>query len=147
MVSKLKTTVIKYKKIIFILIALVFIVIIGLVINNQISKNDKPAKPATAQHNDKYQYRYLANDVSCQMLPTAPNATTTMKVCKGTIKVDDPNSKSSVSYDVRGSSHLYRNGTEIPIEQLSSLTSGSTMVSLTFYQGSKIVNNIAYIAD
>jgi hypothetical protein len=76
------------------------------------------------------QYTYVSSKVECKQLKPTPNATDTREFCFGTLKVIKDKTKETKEYQL-GAAHFYRSGTEVNIQELSTLPNNSK-VTLTF---------------
>ena len=134
-----------HKKIILVLIPFV---VIGIVL--LIMAQDEPKKiPKTSGRRPlnlpDYAYIYENSSVTCRRVAPQDNELPAYSICDGYLSVINKSTKKRIDFKITFASHLYKNGAELPLDQLNSLQKDKTKVALTFFDKEhKQLNGVNY---
>ncbi len=133
----------------YLLLVLIFLVIIAafIVAMNSSSDDSSGKKDSSNASTPEYSYVFISSNVSCKEVPAYPGAPNTLNTCSGDLNVKSKSGETS-TYQVTGSSHFYKDGSDTDLVQLNQLESGKSKIALTFFakEFGQGLNGIFYIS-
>jgi hypothetical protein len=132
----------------YLLLGLVILVVIAAFV---FAITDNSEDGSSKQNNSdastpEYSYLFISSNVSCKEVPAYPGAPNTLNTCSGDLNVKSKSGETS-TYKVTGSSHFYKNGSDVDLTQLNTLESGKSKLALTFFakEFGQGLNGIFYV--
>ena len=133
----------------YLLLGLVILVVIVAFIIPMIdnSDDDTSKQDGSNASTPEYSYVFVSSNVSCKEVPAYPDAPNTINTCSGDLNVKSKSGETS-TYQVTGSSHFYKDGSDTDLVQLNQLESGKSKIALSFFakEFGQGLNGIFYIS-